>query len=423
MFTVKEVEKVTRSKVQALPAGRQGPKSKVVSAISTDSRTVKKGELFIPLVGPKFDGRRFTAQVLKKGAFALKTTNGLAALQALAAYHRAKFNIPVIGVTGSVGKTTTKELIAAILDQKYPTLRNEANYNNEIGVPLTLLRLTKKHRAAVIEMGMQGLGEIKLLARIARPTIAVVTNIGESHLGKLGSRKNIARAKAEIFTFLGKGSHAVINQDDEYYEHLKSKVRSAKSKVVSFGILNKADVSTKALKGIKLALLGEHNIYNALAAVAVARILRVGRRALKRGLEKVQPTNHRMAVINRPNGTKIIDDTYNASPRSMTAALKVLAAIDGRKIAVLGDMLELGRLTKPAHRRIVALARRLKVDQLFTFGRNWPAQTAPEKSRRGLIKKLRKFIRPRDIILVKGSRGMGMEVIVAEVAELADAPA
>ncbi|MFA5113721.1 MAG: UDP-N-acetylmuramoyl-tripeptide--D-alanyl-D-alanine ligase [Candidatus Margulisiibacteriota bacterium] len=406
MFTPREVETIVKG-------SRVTGRGSIIKGISTDSRTVKKGELFIPLVGPKFDGRKFIPAVLKKGALALKTADGLAALQTLAAYHRAKFRLPVIGITGSVGKTTTREMIASILAQKYPVLQNEANYNNEIGVPLTLLRLTKKHRAAVIEMGMQGLGEIKLLAGIARPTVAVVTNIGESHLGRLGSRRNIAKAKAEIFAFLKKGDRAVINQDDEFAEHLKSKVKSQKSKIMTFGLLEKADVTTKELAGIKLPLPGEHNIYNALAAIAVARLLRVDRPAIRRGLERVRPAAHRMAVINLPDRTKIIDDTYNASPRSMTAALRVLAALDGRKIAVLGDMLELGRQSRPAHRRIIALARRLKVDKIFTFGRLWPAATGPEKTHRPLIRKLRKFIRPRDIILVKGSRGTRLETVVA----------
>ncbi|MCU0640466.1 MAG: UDP-N-acetylmuramoyl-tripeptide--D-alanyl-D-alanine ligase [Candidatus Margulisbacteria bacterium] len=408
MFTRQEVEK-TINGARVLGSGALGGQ---ITGVSTDSRTVKKGELFIPLRGPKFDGRRFIPQALKKGAFALETTNGLTALQTLAAYHRSKFKIPIIGVTGSVGKTTTKELIAAILAQKYPVLKNEANYNNEIGVPLTLLHLTKKHRAAVIEMGMQGLGEIKLLAALTRPTIAVVTNIGESHLGKLGSRKNIARAKAEIFSFLNAGNFAVINQDDDYFERLNSKVKSKKAKVMTFGLLEKSDVMPVALTGIKLALPGEHNIYNALAAVAVARILRVGRPALKRGLETVRPAAHRLAIINLPDGTKVIDDCYNASPRSMTAALKVLSAYGGRKIAVLGDMLELGRSAKAAHRQIVKLARQQKVDKLLTFGRNWPSTTGPETSRPRLIKKLRQIIRPRDIILVKGSRGTRLEEVV-----------
>lgn len=406
MFTPDEVEKIVKG-------SRVIGRGSIIKGVSTDSRTVQRGELFIPLVGRKFDGRKFIPAVLKKGALALKTVNGLAALQTLAAYHRNKFNIPVIGVTGSVGKTTTREMIASVLAQKYPVLQNEANYNNEIGVPLTLLRLTKKHRAAVIEMGMQGLGEIKLLAGIARPTVAVVTNIGESHLGRLGSRRNIAKAKAEIFSFLKKGHYAVINQDDEFAEHLKSKVKSKKSKVLAFGILEKADVTPSALAGTKLALPGEHNIYNALAAIAVAKLLRVNGRAIRRGLERVRPAAHRMAVINLPDRTKIIDDTYNASPRSMTAALRVLAALSGRKIAVLGDMLELGRQSRPAHRRIIALARRLKVDKIFTFGRLWPAATGPEKTHRPLIRKLRKFIRPRDIILVKGSRGTRLETVVA----------
>jgi len=405
MFTVKEI-------LQTVPGARvQGPGTRVKS-ISTDSRTIKAGELFIPLVGKKFDGRKFIPAVLKKGAFVLEVKDGLKALQDLAAYHRSKFNLPVIGVTGSAGKTTTKDMIARVLSEKYPTLKNEANFNNEIGVPLTLLKLTRKHRAAVIEMGMQGRGEIELLARIARPTIAVVTNIGEAHLEFLKTRPNIARAKAEIFSFLRKGDHAVINQDDEYYEHLRSRSTIHESRITTFGILEKADVTPAALKGIELPIPGEHNIYNALAAVAVARVLRLNRRQIKRGLEKFRPSHNRMEVINCGNGVKIINDTYNANPQAMTAALKTLAALEGRRVAVLGDMLELGRSARPAHRRLLKLAHELKIDRVFTFGRLWPRLSRPETNKKNLIKKLKKFIRPRDIILCKGSRGTRLEEVV-----------
>ncbi|HVN67800.1 MAG TPA: UDP-N-acetylmuramoyl-tripeptide--D-alanyl-D-alanine ligase, partial [Candidatus Sulfotelmatobacter sp.] len=299
MFTLKMIEKLLPESSIRGPGTRPlVPGTWKITGISTDSRTVKPDELFIPIKGARFDGRKFIPDVLKKGALVLDVKDGLKALQTLAAYHRSKFNIPVVGVTGSVGKTTTKDMIAAILAQKYPTLKNEENFNNEIGVPLTLLKLAKKHQAAVIEMGMQGRGEIALLASIARPTIAVVTNIGEAHLGKLGSRKNIARAKAEIFKFLGKKHWAVINQDDEYYEHLTSNLKPQTSNIVTFGIIEKADITPTALKGIELPVPGEHNIYNALAAIAVARILKVNKSAIKKGLESFRPSSNRMDVIN-----------------------------------------------------------------------------------------------------------------------------
>lgn len=401
MFSRKEIEEITGGKV--LGKGK-------ITGISTDSRTIKLGELFIPLKGKNFDGRRF----LKKVPLALNVKNGLAALQKLAAYHRDKFKIPIIGVTGSVGKTTTKDMLASILSWEMPVLKNEENLNNEIGVPLTLLQLNKKHKAAVIEMAMQRLGEIETLARIVRPHLAIITNIGEAHLKFLKTKRNVARAKAEIFTYLKKGDFAVINQDDEHFEHLRGCVRR-NARVITFGILEKADVTPKDLRGIKLPVPGEHMIMDALAAVAAARFLGIKKASIKKGLERFRPSSKRMEVIVRPDGTKILNDTYNANPQSMAAALKVLSSLPGRKIAVLGDMLELGSISKEAHRRIVKLTRALKIDKLFTLGKLWPKASASEKDRKTLLKKLKKFIRPRDIILLKGSRGMKMENLIAGI--------
>ena len=405
MFTVREI-------LNLIKGARVEGRGSRVTGVSADTRTIRPGELFIPLVGDKFDGRKFAVEALRRGALVLEVKDGLKALQELAAYHRSKFRIPIIGVTGSVGKTTTKDMLASILAQEFPTLKSEENFNNEIGVPLTLLKLTKKHRAAVIEMAMQRSGEIHELAAIVKPTIAVITNIGESHLEFLKTKANIAKAKTEIFKFLRDEDWAVINQDDEYFEHLRSRVEGRGARVVTFGIIEKADVTPKEVEGVKLPVPGEHNIYNALAAITVAKILKVKKRSIKKGLEKFHPSSKRMEVINRLDGVTVINDTYNASPQSMAAALKVLSAMrqaPGRRIAVLGDMLELGRSARPAHRRVLKLARKLGIDKLFLFGNLWPAAY---KSKKPLIRNLKKLIRPRDIILVKGSRGTKMEEVV-----------
>lgn len=382
--------------------------------VSIDSRTVKPGELFIPIKGPNFDGHNFISQARKKGAMILDVKDGLKALQEIAADHRQKFRIPIVGVTGSVGKTTTKDMLASIIAQEKTVLFNEENFNNEIGVPLTLLKLTKQHKAAVIEMAMQGLGEIDLLARMVRPHIAIVTNIGESHLQHLKTKRNIAKAKAEIFRYQTKDDFAIINADDEFFENLRSKVQGPRSKVVTFGILEKADVTPKDLQGIDLPAPGEHMIYDALAAIAAAKILKLRKSSIKKGLENYRSSSKRMEVINRPDGVKIINDTYNASPQSMAAALDVLAGIPGRKIAVLGDMYELGKRTGLAHRQIGRLARKLKIDHLLTVGKA-ARQMRGERhftDKRAVIKKLKKMIRPGDRLLVKASRGMRLEEIV-----------
>jgi UDP-N-acetylmuramoyl-tripeptide--D-alanyl-D-alanine ligase len=306
-------------------------------------------------------------------------------------------------------------MIASILSQEKITLKNEENLNNEIGVPLTLLKLTKAHKAAVIEMAMQRLGEIKALAKIVRPTISVITNIGEAHLKFLKSRKNVARAKAEIFKYQTKNDFAVINADDEYFEHLASRVKSHKSRLVTFGIIEKAEVTPKDLKGIQLPIPGEHNIYNALAAIAVAKILKIKRDFIKKGLETFKASSKRLDIFDHPCGIRIINDTYNANPQSMEAALKVLASHQARKVAVLGDMLELGSHSVSAHKKIGRLSRTLGINVLISVGKlSKPMQGDFHFSNnRAAIAGIKKIIRKGDAILVKGSRGMRMEEIVA----------
>jgi UDP-N-acetylmuramoyl-tripeptide--D-alanyl-D-alanine ligase len=269
-------------------------------------------------------------------------------------------------------------------------------------------------------MAMQGLGEIELLARIARPTISVVTNIGEAHLEFLKNIKNVARAKAEIFKYQTKTDYAVINQDDEYFEHLRSEVRCPNSRVVTFGILEKAKVTPQELKGIKLPLPGEHNIYNALAAIAVARILKVKKTSIKKGLETFRPSSKRWDVINREDGVKIINDTYNANPQSMAAALNVLAALEGRKIAVLGDMFELGRRSKVAHQRIGKLSQKLGIDLLISIGKLSRDMRADRHfaDHKNAVSHLKKIMRPGDRVLVKASRGMRLEEVVEAIRKI-----
>ena len=414
MFTLQEILKITKgSRVT-------GHESRVIKNISTDTRTIKPGDLFIPIKGPNYDGRDFIPEAISKGAAVLETKNGLKALQDLAAYHRSKFKIPIIGVTGSVGKTTTKDMIASILSQECKTLKNEENLNNEIGVPLTLLKLTNKHKAAVIEMAMQRVEEIAELAQIARPTISVVTNIGEAHLEFLKTKRNVAKAKAEIFKYQSKTDFAVINADDEHFEHLLSKVQCPKSRVITFGILEKADITPKALNGIKLSIPGEHNIYNALAAVAVAKVLKANKTSIKQGLQSFRPSSNRMEIIDRPDGIRIINDTYNANPQSMTAALKVLSAQEGRKIAVLGDMYELGSITKSSHKRIGRTAKNMGSEILISVGKLSKDMNADYhfSTKPPAINKLQRIIRPGDTILVKASRGMHLEEVVEAIRKI-----
>ncbi|MCX5750891.1 MAG: UDP-N-acetylmuramoyl-tripeptide--D-alanyl-D-alanine ligase [Candidatus Saganbacteria bacterium] len=428
MFTLEEILKATKG----TPV-HQCTSTPVFKGISTDTRTIRPGDLFIALVGEKFDGHGFVAEAIKKGAAGaiiskseilnskqiqnskvqiIKVKYTLKALQQLAKYHRNRFKIPVIGITGSSGKTTTKDMLASILSEAYPTLKNEENFNNEIGVPLTLLKLNKKHKAAVIEMAMQGHGEIAELVNIAHPTIAIVTNIGEAHLLQLKTQKNIAKAKAEI---LQGAKYAVLNADDEYFNFLKTyglRVTSHRLRIITFRINRKADVSLKNLKGIKLPVPGKHNIYNALAAIAVAKILGLTKKQIKNGLEKFKPSSKRSQIIDLPNGIRIINDCYNANPSSMKAALELLGEQRGRKIAVLGEMLELGKAAKPAHNKILALTKKLKIDAVLTFGKGWKS-SYPTKEK--LTKKLKSMVTAGDTILIKGSRGTKMEEVVDQL--------
>ena len=451
MFTLKDILASTkgRSVSKGMPPSFSG--------ISTDSRKIRRGELFIPIKGDNFDGHKFIGSALKKGAAAALTSkrsnaagsalirvkDTLSAFHDIALSHRKKFlpagrhgKLSVTGITGSSGKTTTKDMLASILSLAGCTLKTEENYNNEIGVPQTLLKLVKKHKFAVIEMAMQGLGEIKELARISLPNIAIITNIGSAHMEHLGSMQNIARAKSEILAFQGKNDIAILPADDEYFGYLRKRSRG---KVLSYGSNIDADVRATNIMfsgdssiftietpgvsvAINLPLPGRHNVHDALAAAAAAFTLGIKPQLIKKGLETFRLSGKRTSII-RTKHFRVIDDTYNANPDSMAASLEMLENYDSRRIAVLGDMLELGSISKKSHRIIGSLAANLEIDALITVGRSAKdiALSAKEHglaavrhvlTNRQAVKLLNKMLRINDTVLIKGSRGMHMEEIV-----------
>lgn len=415
----------------------RGDINKTHKNISINSRTLSPGDVFIAIKGWKFDGHDFIREAIKNGASCIiisrsqildprpclpagRSQHGiniiyvkdtLKALQNIAAYHRNKFNIPIIGITGSSGKTTTKDMLASILSQELKTLKNEQNFNNEVGVPLTLLKLNKSHQVAVIEMAMQGLGELKLLAKIVKPSIVIITNIGEAHLGHLKTKRNIAKAKSEISTYLKKKDMAILPADDRHLNFLRKKIPNG----AQISLFGEKDIEKykSILKYIPLP--GQHNVLNALAAIAAAKALRIKDSSIIKGLEKFKPSSKRMDIIKTKNKITIINDTYNANPSSMKAALSTLAAYPGgRKIAVLGDMLELGQKSKFFHNAIGNYAKEMGIDVLISVGKLSRDIKADfhYKTTAQAAKKLMAIAKPGDTMLVKGSRGMHMEKIV-----------
>lgn len=432
----------------------KGDPDLVVNGICTDSRKIKNGDLFIALKGERFDGHQFLAEAVGAGAAALLVMEGsgldletsiirvddtLKAFGAIARAHRQKYKVPVIGITGSNGKTTTKDLVASVLAQKFNTVKTEANFNNEIGLPLTLLKIDENTEAVVVEMGMRGLGQIKYLSSLAEPAIGVVTNVGQAHLELLGSEANIAKAKAELIQELPPQGIAVINGDDPWIRQMAvpDQVRR-----ISFGIdhneldyraviINADSEGTlfRVLGGdrefdLLLPLPGKFNVYNALAAIVIGLNMGLTVSEIQKGLTTPNLTERRLKIINH-NQLRIIDDTYNASPVSVKAALEVLcqSSCPGRKIAVLADMLELGESSGECHREVGEYAAKLGVDYLFAFGslaENYvlgfnsitPGKAEYFSNKTELARMLKSFTLPGDSVLIKGSRGMKMEEVV-----------
>lgn len=425
------------------------------ASVGTDSRAIEKNQLFVALKGEKFDGHAYAAQALAQGAAAVmvsqfSSVDGLnaalivedtyQALGQLAAVWRGKFTAPVVGVTGSNGKTTVKEMVAAILRAEAGgcecVLATVGNLNNHIGLPLTLLKLREHHRYAVVEMGMNHRGEIRYLTHIAKPDVVVINNAGNAHLGELGSYEAIAEAKGEILEGLNAGGIAILNADDQFFPLWKDLANG--KKIISFGLQKKADVwadyhlqsaastmkihTPQGFVSIQLPVPGLHNVMNALAAVATALALEVSFVSIKAGLENFCPAKGRLQVLQGMRGAKVIDDTYNANPMSMRAAINVLQACVGKRILVLGDMGELGEDAPAMHREVGEYAKHAGIEALYSLGdlsaemtNGFGAGARHYAELEALLEDLKKNLQTDTTVLVKGSRFMAMERVVKAI--------
>ena len=433
-----------------LPAVPEGVLTALGTGIATDTRTLEGGEVFLALRGDNFDGHQFLAKARDLGAIAaivdrdwqeelpnfplLRVDDTLKAYQSIAAWWRNQFSIPIVAVTGSVGKTTVKELIAAVLSTRGNVLKTQYNYNNEIGVPKTLLELSSSHNYAVIEMGMRGLGEIALLSQIARPSIAVITNVGTAHIGRLGSEEAIAQAKCELLAEMPAESIAILNHD--HHRLMASAAKVWQGKTLTYGLeggdlcaelLNNDTILLNGME-LPLPLPGRHNAVNYLAALAVGKVLGIDWEVLKRGLS-VQLPEGRARRYDLPQDIVILDETYNAGLESMLAGLRLLADTPGkRRIAVLGTMKELGDRAIEFHRQVGRAARDLHLDALFVFADFEEAAAmaagaaglpfvqvediARENSREDLARHLMEFVTPGDRILFKASHSVELNRVV-----------
>ncbi len=466
LFTVEELREVISVKVLAGDA--PGWLKQRIRRISLDSRSVKPGDLFVAIKGDRYDGHDFVAAAIRCGAVGVLVHDGfrvdhaslkeagkksspvilgardpLFAYQQLATHHRSRFDIPVVAVTGSNGKTTTKEMVASVMAHRWRILKTEGNLNNRIGVPQTLFRLNGRHEGAVIEMGVDHVGQTTRLCEIARPTVGLITNIGPDHLEFFGSMEGSAQAKAELLDLLPPDGTAVLNMDDPYYDYLAARARC---RVISFGMSAKADVQATDLKAdgrdgtifrlrlpgqvrhtiVHIRAQGEHNVANALAAASVGSALGLPGAVIAQGLARFRPAAMRSQIL-VSHGLRIINDCYNANPASMRAAVQLLSQSKGRgqKIAVLGDMLELGPGAARLHEEAGSAVARLGIDRLIACGPL--SRTLAEGARRagmdtarivevrdaaGAAAAVKSMAKQGDVVLVKASRGMKLEHVV-----------
>lgn len=448
--------------LEATAGELQGDHTRLAFAgITTDSRTISPGELFVALEGEQFDGHDFVGQAIGAGAGGLlvsrvkladldpgpgvpvvRVPDTLRALGDLAAFWRRRYSLPLVAITGSNGKTTTKEMVAAIVGRSLHVLKNQGNLNNLVGLPLTLLQLSSLHQAAVVEMGMNRPGEIARLTEIARPDVGLITNIQPAHLEGLGSIAGIQAAKGELFSGLPATATIVVNRDDTRVQSLASSFPGTQ---VGYSLTYAAEVGVERIlstdargtrfllrlaeevREIHLQVLGRHHLANALAAAAVAWSLQIPAADIAAALSSFRAFDKRMQMIDLPGGIHLLNDTYNANPGSTAAALETLARIkeQGRMIAVLGDMLEMGTAGAALHREVGGVVAREGFDYLLAIGQQashllaGAVEAGMARDRlleatdhRQLVLKLRELLKPGDWVLVKGSRGMRMEKVI-----------
>ncbi|WP_445490579.1 UDP-N-acetylmuramoyl-tripeptide--D-alanyl-D-alanine ligase [Niallia sp. 03133] len=433
----------------------EGAEDIVVHGVTIDSRKIKAGHLFVPFIGEKVDGHQFVEDAIKKGAAAsfwqkdvpnppkhlplLYVEDPLKSIQQLAKSYRDELAVKVVGITGSNGKTSTKDITTNLLSLKFKVQKTEGNYNNHLGLPLTVLNLKEDTDIAVLEMGMSGKGEIDLLTKLAEPDVVVITNIGESHLLDLGSREGIAEAKLEIINGLKPAGRIVYFGDEPLLAEKITNLKHLDKK--TFGMMEKNDLFPVKIHQkengssfqlnrketiFDLPILGNHNILNALAGMLVADYFGISYEDMNEGLKTLKLTNMRMEMLKGQNGVQIINDAYNASPTSMKAAINVLESLPGfkNKVLVLGDMLELGPDEAVYHEEIGKSISKDKINYVFTYGNlgqciaKGAKSMLPEKQvaffseKKGLIEALKNIVDDETVVLVKASRGMKLEEVV-----------
>lgn len=429
-----------------------------VTSITTDSRKVEEGCLFVPIVGERVDAHKFIPDVMKKGALVtlserilenedypyILVESSLQAVKDIAEFYLEQLQIPVVGITGSVGKTSTKEVIASVLKEKYKTLKTLGNFNNELGLPLTIFRLRDEDEIAVLEMGINSFGEMTRLARIAKPDTCVITNIGTCHLENLGDRNGVLKAKTEIFTFLKPNGHIILNGDDD---KLSTVTEYKGIRPVFFGFdknhpVYADEIVSHGLRGmscrihlygeefeVMVPMPGRHMVYNALAAAAVGRTYGLSNEEIKRGIESLEAISGRFKMIETEKFL-IVDDCYNANPMSMKASLDVLGDGSGRRVAILGDMGELGENEIALHEEVGAHAAQCRMEVCICTGKlcrymadkamaeNPSLTVIYEPDRESLLAHLDTYVKEGDTILVKASHFMKFEEVVKALQEM-----
>lgn len=434
---------------------------KILTGVSTDTRTISIDELFIPLKGNNFDGHYFIEEAYKKGAIlsftedksliqdnqvAILVEDSMKALANFAQYYRSLFKIPVIAITGSVGKTSTKEMIASMLSTEYKVHKTSGNYNNEIGVPLTILKLEEKHEVAVIEMGMNHYGELHRLSKIVRPNMVVFTNIGVSHIEYFGSKEGILKAKEEILDFIDKDGLIILNGDDEY---LKTIIGRYPNRIFTYGInvnnmcilkeyVSKEQNGQKAIiktynniYEIDVKYIGKHILLNSMPGILISELLNISKHNIIKGITNYKSEKMRLNIYKLNNNITLIDDSYNASVDSMKSAIETLVSVSnnkGRTIAILGSMFEMGEYAEEGHKKVGEIVLNNKISKLICIGSE-AKQIASGAITNGMnesdiyyydnkedfIPDIDSLIREDDTIIIKASRGMHLEKVVEQI--------